>query len=100
MAGDWNFCWDEMANSEQRETAAEPVDTLASVAKLTCQVSLEIPVPQFTVRDLLRLSPEDVIDTRWAQTADVPVRVNGLLLSWAEFELIGNKIAVRLTELE
>jgi len=89
-----------MANSEQRETAAEPVDTLASVAKLTCQVSLEIPVPQFTVRDLLRLSPEDVIDTRWAQTADVPVRVNGLLLSWAEFELIGNKIAVRLTELE
>jgi hypothetical protein len=41
-----------------------------------------------------------VIDTRWAQTADVPVRVNGLLLSWAEFELIGNKIAVRLTELE
>jgi flagellar motor switch protein FliM len=100
VAGDWNFCWDEMANSEQRETAAEPVDTLASVAKLTCQVSLEIPVPQFTVRDLLRLSPEDVIDTRWAQTADVPVRVNGLLLSWAEFELIGNKIAVRLTELE
>ena len=89
-----------MANSEQRETAAEPVDTLASVAKLTCQVSLEIPVPQFTVRDLLRLSPEDVIDTRWAQTADVPLRVNGLLLSWAEFELIGNKIAVRLTELE
>ncbi len=89
-----------MANSEQREIAAEPVDTLASVAKLTCQVSLEIPVPQFTVRDLLRLSPEDVIDTRWAQTTDVPVRVNGLLLSWAEFEQIGNKIAVRLTELE
>ena len=89
-----------MANSEQREIAAGPIDNLASVAMLTCQVSLEIPVPGFTVRDLLRLSPEDVIDTRWAQTADVPVRINGLLLSWAEFELIGNKIAVRLTELE
>ena len=89
-----------MANSEQREIAGESVDTLASVAKLTCQVSLEIPVPQFTVRDLLRLSPEDVIDTRWAQTTDVPVRINGLLLSWAEFELIGNKMAIRLTELE
>jgi len=89
-----------MADSDQRGTAAEPVDDLDSVAMLTCRISLEIPVPRFTVRDLLRLSPEDVIDTRWAQTADVPLRINGLLLSWAEFELIGNKMAVRLTELE
>jgi flagellar motor switch protein FliM len=89
-----------MADSEQRGTTAAPVDDLDLAAMFTCQMSLEIPVPQFTVRDLLRLSPEDVIDTRWAQTADVPLRINGLLLSWAEFELIGNKIAVRLTELE
>ena len=89
-----------MADSEQPGTAAEAVDDLASVAMLTCRMSLEIPIPRFTVRDLLRLSPEDVIDTHWAQTADVPLRINGLLLSWAEFELIGNKMAVRLTELE
>jgi flagellar motor switch protein FliN/FliY len=89
-----------MADSDQTGSAAEAVDDLSSVAMLTCQMSLEIPVPRFTVRDLLRLSPEDVIDTHWAQTADVPLRINGLLLSWAEFDLIGNKIAVRLTELE
>ncbi len=78
-----------MADPDERGTAAEAVDDLASVAMLTCRMSLEIPVPRFTVRDLLRLSPEDVIDTHWAQTADVPLRINGLLLSWAEFELIG-----------
>ena len=89
-----------MADPDERGTAAEAVDDLASVAMLTCRMSLEIPVPGFTVRDLLRLSPEDVIDTRWAQTADVPLRINGLLLSRAEFELIGSKMAVRLTELE
>jgi flagellar motor switch protein FliM len=93
-------CWDEMADIDQRGTTADPVDDLRSVANFICKMSLEIPVPGFTVRDLLRLSPDDVIDTRWAQTADVPLRINGLLLSWAEFELIGNKMAVRLTELE
>ena len=89
-----------MADSAQPGSTAGPADDLASVAMLACRMSLEIPIPRFTVRDLLRLSPEDVIDTHWAQTADVPLRVNGLLLSWAEFELIGNKMAVRLTELE
>jgi len=89
-----------MADSEQPGTTAEPADDLASVAMLACRMSLEIPIPRFTVRDLLRLSPEDVIDTHWAQTTDVPLRINGLLLSWAEFEVIGNKMAVRLTELE
>jgi flagellar motor switch protein FliN/FliY len=89
-----------MADSDQRGNTVAPIDDLAPVAMLTCRMSLEIPVPRFTVRDLLRLSPEDVIDTRWAQTTDIPLRINGLLLSWAEFELIGNKMAVRLTELE
>ena len=89
-----------MANTEKHGVSADLDDDLKSVAMLTCQMSLEIPVPRFTVGDLLRLSPEDVIDTRWPQTADVPVRINGLRLSLAEFELIGNKVAVRLTELE
>ena len=88
-----------MTDSEQRRSAVED-DDLATVAALTCQLSLEIPIPRFTVRDLLRLAPQDLIDTGWAQTTDVPLRLNGLLLSWAEFELIGNKMAVRLTELE
>lgn len=89
-----------MTDSEKHTLAAGPVDDLSSVALLSCQVSLEIPIPQFTVRDLLRLTPEDVLDTHWAQTADVPLRINGLLLSWAEFELMGNKLAVRVTELQ
>jgi flagellar motor switch protein FliM len=89
-----------MGDSDKREAATAHDDDLGAVAMLSCRMSLEIPVPRFTVRDLLSLAPEDVIDTRWAQTADVPLRINGLLLSWAEFELIGNKLAVRLTELE
>ena len=71
-----------------------------TVADVACRMTIEIPVPGFRVRDLLKLSPEDVIDTRWLQASDIPLRINGMLLSWAEFDLVGNKLAVRLTELE
>ena len=66
---------------------------------LPCQLSVELAVPAFTIGDLLRLQPNNILDSQWKQNADVPMRINGLLIGYAEFELLGDKAAVRVTEL-
>jgi flagellar motor switch protein FliN/FliY len=66
---------------------------------LPCRLSLEIPVPGFTVSTLLRLAPNDVINTHWLQGSDVPLRVNGKLIGWTEFEVINDHLAARLTQI-
>lgn len=67
--------------------------------QFSCQLALEIPVPGFTVVHLLRLAPNDVIDTHWAQGADVALLVNGKLIGWTEFEVMDDRLAARLTQI-
>jgi len=66
---------------------------------LPCKLSLEVAVSRFTVGDLLRLSKGSIVETACPYTSDVPLRANGLLIGWTEFEVIGNRLAVRITEL-
>jgi flagellar motor switch protein FliN/FliY len=66
--------------------------------ELPCELSLDLPVPDFTVADLLRLKSGAVLETQWGNGDDVPVRINGQLVAWAEFEILGDRLAVRLTE--
>ena len=67
--------------------------------ELTCEVTLEIPVPRFTVAMLLRLSPGDLVNSEWLQGTDIPLQVNGKLIGWTEFEVVDDQLAVRVTEL-
>ena len=76
-----------------------PPDKWVRVQDLACNLTVELPIPGFRVRDLMRLQPEVVIDTRWPVGNDVPLRLNGELLAWCEFEVVENHLAVRLTEL-
>jgi flagellar motor switch/type III secretory pathway protein FliN len=69
------------------------------VEALPCALSVEISVPQFTVGDLVRLAPGRIVASRWIVGQDVPLRVNGELIAWSEFEVVQNRLAVRLTEL-
>jgi flagellar motor switch/type III secretory pathway protein FliN len=66
---------------------------------LECEITLKLPVVGFTIRDLLQLRIGTVLETACKATSDVPVRVNGSLIGWTEFEVIGNTLAVRITEL-
>lgn len=66
---------------------------------LKCTVSLELPVARITVRELLALTPDSILETSCKATSDLPVRVNGVLIGWAEFDVVGNHLAVRITEL-
>ena len=66
---------------------------------LPMTLTVEIPVPNFTVGDLVGLKPGSVIRTLFQSTSDVPVRVNGKLIAWAKFEVAGDRLASRITEL-
>jgi flagellar motor switch/type III secretory pathway protein FliN len=83
-----------------REAIADGAGELWNSCKqLPCVLTLELPVPQFTLRQMLELRTGSVIDTRWSQAADIPLRVNGELLAWSEFEVVDDRYGVRLTEL-
>lgn len=66
---------------------------------LKCIISLAAPVVGFTVRDLLELRVGAIVETSCKSTSDIPLRVNGTLIGWTEFEVIGSTLAVRITEL-
>ena len=69
------------------------------VEALPCVLTVEVSVPGFTVSDLVHLEPGRIIASRWIVGQDVPLRVNGELIAWSEFEVVQNRLAVRLTEL-
>jgi flagellar motor switch protein FliN/FliY len=71
----------------------------AAFQLLSCQLTLEIPIPGFTIAALLRLAPNDVVNTHWLQGSDVPLQVNGKLIGWIEFEVIDDHLAARLTQI-
>lgn len=66
--------------------------------ELPCNLTLELTIPEFTVADLLRLQPGDVVDSKWSQGQDVPVQLNDQLIAWAEFEPVGESLGMRVTE--
>jgi flagellar motor switch/type III secretory pathway protein FliN len=66
---------------------------------LPCSLALDIPVVKFTVGDLLNLAEGDIVETAYHQSSDLPLRVNGQLVGWTEFEVVGERLAVRLTDL-
>jgi len=66
---------------------------------LPCKLTVDLPVPGFRVRDFLGLGRGSVVSTHWRVTQDLPIRVNGTLIAWAELEGASTRLAVRLTEL-
>ena len=62
-------------------------------------LSLELPVVGFTVGRLLALSEGSLVQTACSQSSDIPLNVNGTLMAWTEFEVVGDRLAARITEL-
>ena len=73
-------------------------DRLDSVPWLPCSLTVEVPVVRFTVADLLGMKEGTILETGYHYTSDLPLRVNQLLIGWTEFEVVGDRLAVRITE--
>ena len=69
-----------------------------SMPWLPCTLSLDVPIVHFTIADLLTLKVGSIVETACHHTSDVPVRVNQVLIGWSEFDVLGDRLAVRITE--
>ncbi len=69
------------------------------VLRLPCLLTVDLPLPEVKIADFLRLRVGSVVQTNWQAVRDVPLRVNGTLIGWSEFEVVGSRLAVRVTEL-
>ncbi len=74
-----------------------PEEFWNDVGWLPCRLSVDIRPKNFTVRDLLQLEVGTIVESNNANGADVPLIANAQLLGWAEFEVVGQKLAVRIT---
>lgn len=67
---------------------------------LPCKITLDVEADAFNVGDLLRLEVGSVITTKLKRKDDIPLRVNGVPIGSVQFEAIGDRLALRVTELE
>lgn len=70
-----------------------------TLSRLPMRLTVGVPLPRFKVRDLLALASGQLVLSAWSSTTDVPVVVGSAQLSWAEFEVVEKRMAVRLTRL-
>jgi flagellar motor switch/type III secretory pathway protein FliN len=80
-------------------SVAIPEDLWEEASCLPCLLSMDLPLQSFTVRELLQLEPGVILETRSANGADVPIAVNSRRVGWAEFEVMGRRLGIRITEL-
>lgn len=86
----------ETINPTPDVTATDP---WKRVEHVPCLLTIEVPIAAFRVADLVHLAPGRVLGTRLAAGQDVPLRINGEIVAWTEFEAVRDRLAVRITEL-
>jgi flagellar motor switch/type III secretory pathway protein FliN len=87
------------ANGDAKDASPKPLPEGSPFAGLPMQLDVTIPIPRFRVQDLLALEKGAVLESRWPHAEDVPVWCGGVQLVWTEFEVVDQKLAVRVTRL-
>ncbi len=70
------------------------------LSQIRMTMRAELPLDRFRVRDLLSLAKGQVFETVSPDTEDVPIRFGNVQLGWGEFEVVEQRIALRLTRLD
>ena len=84
---------------EPSRAILKPLADGSPLAGLPMQLDVIVPVPGFRVQDLLALERGSVLESRWSHAEDVPVWCGGVQLVWSEFEVVDQRLAVRVTRL-
>ena len=69
------------------------------LSQLPLTMCVCVSLKNFKVRDLLALKTGQVFETVSPDTDDVPVKVGHMQVGWSEFEVVEQRIAIRLTRL-
>jgi len=80
------------AKGPQLVEKLQDLDACESLPWLPCTLALDLPVVKFTVGDLLNLANGSIVETAYHQSSDLPLRVNGQLVGWTEFEVVGERL--------
>jgi len=92
----------ESQNAKPAEKVAgrDPApDEWENALNWSCTLSVVMPMPRITVRDLMQLEVNSILDTRESEEAALPIWVNGAMIGWAEFDVVGDRLAIRVTDL-
>jgi flagellar motor switch/type III secretory pathway protein FliN len=84
---------------EAPQATKKTINPIEAYHWLRCKTTAEVPVPKFTVGDLLSLRIGSVVQTATPVAKDVPLRVGKILLGWGRFEVLNDRLALRITEL-
>ena len=87
------------AQTNAAAAAPEALDKWRQLGWLPCDLSPQVPVSRFTVRELLRLRPGAVISSGWSRSTEIPLYANGERIGWTELDSVGEHIGARVTEL-
>jgi flagellar motor switch protein FliN/FliY len=88
-----------MAETSESPSPQALPDPWVELMQLNCVVTVDVPVPKFTIRELLRLDTGSIVETRWKEGTHLPLQINGRQIGWVEFEVIGDRLAVQVTGL-
>jgi flagellar motor switch/type III secretory pathway protein FliN len=71
----------------------------ALLGRIPMCVAASIPLRGFTVRDLVELRAGAVVRSEWLSGEDVPLKIGAVEIGWSEFEVVEQRLAIRLTRL-
>ena len=89
----------EQATQVSHDAGSRLEEAWTEAQWLPCKLSVALRVPKLTVGTLLDMEPDSVIDCQVGEDVPVPIWINESVIGWAEFDVVGNKLAVRITEL-
>jgi flagellar motor switch/type III secretory pathway protein FliN len=69
------------------------------LSQMPMTLTVRITLDRLKVNELLGLKVGQILESQWSQTSDVPLAVGGVWLGWSEFEVSGQQIGVRVTQL-
>ena len=69
------------------------------LSQLRVTIRAGVVLNRFRVQDLLALKEGQVFESLAPTTEDVPVKAGHAPLGWSEFEVLGQRMALRLTRL-
>ncbi len=91
---------EESGYSEAKGASTSGLREVRGLARLLpVQLEIRVPLASFRLRDLLTLSSGVVLETKWPASEDLPLESTGVQLAWAEFEVVDQRLAARVTRI-
>ncbi len=90
---------DPLPATASQMAAIEEHPDWALISRIPMRLVAGIPLPNFRVKDLVGLKAGQMLSSEWLSADDVPLKIGTVQLSWSEFEVVEQRMAIRLTRL-